>query len=195
MRDCPNATMRDRLPDLLSGRLPAGEQADVRAHVAACVDCRAELELLERVLASAVTPRVDTTRIVAALPAYRPASWWRAAGRSRQAGIAAALVLLAGTATLIAGRVVGGPPLVPDPVASASVQVPTRGATSVRETPEPSLGRDALAYRPTELAVGETLQDLSDADLRELLDELERFEALMPAEPEAIPPSLGRGAG
>jgi hypothetical protein len=44
------------------------------------------------------------------------------------------------------------------------------------------------------LAVGELLQDLSDAELQALLDELETFEAVTPAETEVVLPALGRGA-
>ncbi|HEV8233601.1 MAG TPA: zf-HC2 domain-containing protein, partial [Gemmatimonadaceae bacterium] len=46
MTDCPNAEMRDRLPDLLHERLDASARAVVMAHVDGCDDCRAELMLL-----------------------------------------------------------------------------------------------------------------------------------------------------
>ena len=42
MNDCPNAEMRDLLPDLLHERLDASPRAVVSAHVGACEDCRAE---------------------------------------------------------------------------------------------------------------------------------------------------------
>ncbi|PYP60840.1 MAG: hypothetical protein DMD26_18920, partial [Gemmatimonadetes bacterium] len=57
MTDCPNAEMRDRLPDLLHERLDASARAVVMAHVADCDDCRAELVVLREarvVLASGV---------------------------------------------------------------------------------------------------------------------------------------------
>ncbi|HEX3868393.1 MAG TPA: zf-HC2 domain-containing protein, partial [Gemmatimonadaceae bacterium] len=70
MIDCPNAEIRDRLPDLLHDRLSASERAMVMAHVDACAECRAELELLRGVQRTlmARTPRVDVGAIVAALP-------------------------------------------------------------------------------------------------------------------------------
>ena len=46
MTDCPNAEMRDRLPDLLHERLDASARVAVMAHVAQCADCRGELTLL-----------------------------------------------------------------------------------------------------------------------------------------------------
>ena len=46
MSDCPNAEIRDLLPDLLHDRLDAPTRARVLAHVDGCADCRSELELL-----------------------------------------------------------------------------------------------------------------------------------------------------
>src|SRR6185503_15034666 len=47
MTDCPNAEMRDQLPDLLHGRLDDTARAVVLAHVGDCIDCQAEMELLK----------------------------------------------------------------------------------------------------------------------------------------------------
>jgi len=72
MTDCQNVTMREALPELLHGRLADGERRLVEAHLVECVDCTDELAILEAVLASAPTPAVDVTRIVMAIPSYRP---------------------------------------------------------------------------------------------------------------------------
>ena len=76
MNDCPNADIRDQLPDLLHERLDVSMRAAVMAHVDACGDCRAELELLRVVHGMFVsqTPRVDIHYVVNALPksAARP---------------------------------------------------------------------------------------------------------------------------
>lgn len=70
MTDCPNAEIRDRLPDLLHDRLDSSERAAVMAHVDGCEDCREELEVLRgaRRAITAGTPRVDISAIVYALP-------------------------------------------------------------------------------------------------------------------------------
>jgi hypothetical protein len=70
MSDCPNADIRDLLPDLLHDRLDAGTRARVVAHIDDCADCRSELELLRFARSSLDrdTPRVEVNRIVAALP-------------------------------------------------------------------------------------------------------------------------------
>ena len=74
MNDCPNAEIRDQLPDLLHDRLSSSTRAGVMAHVATCADCRDELELLRGVheALAARAPQVDVDAIVRALP--RPSS-------------------------------------------------------------------------------------------------------------------------
>ena len=63
------AHYRDALPALLAGRLTAPDAARVRAHAAACADCRAELELGERVHAHfarewrVVAPLLEPARV------------------------------------------------------------------------------------------------------------------------------------
>src|SRR5690349_6937026 len=65
MTDCPNAEMRDRLPELLHEQLDARARALVARHVAECPDCRAELALLEeaRLAFSLGSRTVDVTGI------------------------------------------------------------------------------------------------------------------------------------
>jgi putative zinc finger protein len=70
MRDCLDVDLRDLLPDFAAERLRGADRARVAAHVATCVDCVAEVELL-RAAAQAIrssAPAVDVGRVVAALP-------------------------------------------------------------------------------------------------------------------------------
>lgn len=97
MSDCPNAEIRDLLPELLHDRLDAPTRAQVLAHVNGCADCRSELELLRSMRGSLHrgTPRVDVNRIVAALPApARPAQRRRAWRVLNDWRIAAAVTFL-----------------------------------------------------------------------------------------------------
>src|SRR6187431_1734445 len=110
MRDCVNVEARDALPDLIHDRLPAAERERVLAHVRACDDCAAELELLRgargAVVASA--PAVDVEAIARAVERRLAAPDARLAARTRTARggplgdwrlrIAAALVLMVGGA-------------------------------------------------------------------------------------------------
>ena len=106
MSDCPNAEVRDLLPELLHDRLDAPTRARVLAHVNACADCRSELELLRsmRGALERATPRVDVNRIVAALPSpsarsSQPRRTWRVLNDWRIA--AAVTFLVAGGSSLI----------------------------------------------------------------------------------------------
>src|SRR3954465_764950 len=64
MTDCPNAEMRDRLPDLLHERLEMSVRAAVMAHVDGCDDCRAEMTLL-REARSVLSPEMRAVDVVA----------------------------------------------------------------------------------------------------------------------------------
>ena len=128
MRDCQNAKMRDLLPDLLHDRLAADVRAEVQAHAASCADCRAELALLRDVQAAVArrrTPAIDTARVSAGLPPYRARSRWLATSQSWPMRVAAAVVLVAGAATLLRDR---GPGMRPDTVVAAATAELSVGA-------------------------------------------------------------------
>lgn len=186
MRDCANAKMRDLLPDLLHDRLPAAARAEVRAHVDGCDACRAELELLGRIRAAISTPRVDASRIAATIPPYRVRSLWRRSWESTQLRAAAAVLLIAGAATVFS-LVSRGPREAPD-------VPPNVGPPRVVEVapPSPAPSPPAISGVPGELAVGETFQDLTETELRALLDDLANIEAITPDEDDVILPSFGR---
>lgn len=198
MTDCPNAEIRDLLPDLVHGRLDAATRADVERHVRDCAECTAEVTLL-RELRSALhaSPRVDVAAIVAAVPAYRkPAgrSWigWRTAAAITvlvAGGSSVAVLQRGGTSVADSARLM--PAVTPDAVAPAQpVQAPAPAETeSVRvavapprvEQPAPRQdavpsGREATGR---ELAVGgASLNDLSDRELVSLLKDIESLDGL-----------------
>lgn len=104
MRDCVNAEVRDRLPELVHGLLEGAERSDVESHVAECPDCAAEAALIRRAagVIALASPRVDPARIAAALPmravstaARRPL--WSGSGLRIAAGL---LVAVAGAGAL-----------------------------------------------------------------------------------------------
>ena len=162
MSDCLDAEMRDHLPDALHDRLTPAQRVELDAHLLACDRCRAELALLRQVRDAAPRPRVDTATIAAAIPAYRRRTW----SASPLLRIAAALVLVVGSATLIVRRTNDGP-VVRDTVAQ----------------------RATLA--PPVLSMGESLQDLSDTDLEALAGELRELEAVLSTEPEEFVVPIG----
>ncbi|HKO15793.1 MAG TPA: hypothetical protein VJU87_06120 [Gemmatimonadaceae bacterium] len=205
MIDCPNAEMRDRLPELAMERLGPHERVALVAHVAECAACAAEFALLRecrRVLGRSV--RVDSARVARAVaaqtlhggtarrtPGSRAWAWsgWRAA---------AAVLVIAGGASLttiyaIRGRrdagsehsstlssvplenAIAGPSTLAKASASAAVQDATEHPT-----------RPSAEAADTELSIGGGVSDLSEVELRALLDEMGKVDALPPAEPEPV---------
>ena len=133
MNDCPNADVRDRLPDLVHDRLSPAARAEVESHVAGCADCREEVALLRDLRASIRrTPVVDVSAIAAVVPAYRVPvkrhSWvgWQAAAAITilAAGGTSAIVLRARTTLPIDTVAV----VVPGPTVSAPAPLPLRTA-------------------------------------------------------------------
>jgi hypothetical protein len=154
MRDCSNGEVRDRLPELMHNRLSGETLLVVRAHVAECADCRAELVLLEQLRAVSVAPPLDSARIVARLPKYRAVPAWRRAMNSAQLRAAAAVVLLVGGYAVI-----------------------TRGG-GVPETTTPAVVAEPAVTN--ELAIGDSFQDLTDSDLAAMVEEIGNLEAVTP---------------
>jgi hypothetical protein len=175
--DCTNETMRDLLPMLAAGALGASEAAALRGHLSGCAACQAELRLLEtagRVFAAA-TPRVDVEAIVAKLPlapSARPAlrvvrPTPRVLGLPRYALAAAASLMLVATLSLAILRDRNGSQIAVVDTASDS-------------------GYPAAAAVPVSMLGGGDLTDLSAAELRALLAELDQLEATIAAEPSRV---------
>lgn len=161
MRDCPNAEMRDALPDLLHGALSADRQRVVRAHLDSCDACRAELALLSRVRDAVPVLPIATDRIVSSLPRYQRRPPRSSVARGPLLRIAAAVVLLAG---------------------GASVVLRNGGRTPEIGHIDSGTGRSA----PMELALGETFADVSDSALVALVEAIDDLDATLSEEPESI---------
>jgi hypothetical protein len=211
MNDCPNADLRDQLPDLLHERLEASARAVALAHVADCVDCRAELELLRRTrrLVMAATPPVDVEGIVMALPHPRQAPS-RAARRWMDWRMAAAVAVFAVGAGSLVVVTRGGNTGAPD-VASPSVQM-TQAPVAVTPTPvsvaaasepaQPAAAKQQVAAAtspaaPPDAGIAMTgrLGDLSEQQLRALLKDIENMQAVPTTEPEPVTLPVTSGTG
>jgi anti-sigma factor RsiW len=212
MTDCPNADVRDLLPDLVNGRLDAESRAAVEAHIATCADCGAEVALLRDLRASLRhTPRLDLSAIAAAVPAYRPParrSWvgWRTA--------AAITLLVAGGSSVVLIRRTSGVRMdQTTTVASTPVSTaPAENAAEVHAPPSPSGNAprvvDVAPISPTptrvvnptpavaqvpaaesrELAMGGgSLNDLSDRELTSLLKDIESLDAVPSVQVDNLP--------
>ena len=206
MSECPRDDMRDRLPDLLHERLDPATRAEVARHVASCAACAEELELLRSMRrALSTAPQVDAARIAAALAASRAAAPAEPnvrqlapraaprAGRRAAWRIAAALVIaaLGVSGWLLVHRLPGAPAL---PVAAAPSHVDSTAAapTVVAARPRgpghshavaaPQVPPSLLASRPG-LVMDGGVTDLSDGDMRMLLQSLDSLSAVPDADP------------
>lgn len=206
MNDCVNAEMRDRLPDLLNDRLPANERAEVVAHVAACADCREELDLLRglRSALSAPVTHVDVARVVNALP--KPPS--QATGRARRRTladwrIAAAITVLAVGGSSVAlinrgghiSRVTVEETRSPITDTSSTLGRPVGSATNA-----PAADRGTQPNTPSDtnqdgdgggLGMSGHLSDLDDAQVQALINEIEEMKAVPITEPEPVSIKVG----
>jgi len=196
MRDCVNAEFRDRLPELLHGRLDGAERAMVLAHVASCEDCTAELALLRslRETLAADAPAIDVSRVVASLPASPSRTTRRPSRVTRRVGSLASLALAAGIGAVAILRdpaVQDGPRQVHTlpPIALPAPERVAAGESAAAHG-QPSSQRAVEAHG--ELALEAGLSEVSDGVLAMLLREIETMDALPAVEPEEPLPTPAR---
>lgn len=218
MNDCPDGEMRDLLPGYVHGTLSVAERTAVAAHLGACEDCSAEVELIAAAARSFAAPGVDVDRILRALPAAPRGMRATGTRRSFAVGlgrVAAAIGVIAiGAFSVVAlrgrfgsqasGTVASAPASaggsVPTLVAAApdhrasrvAAESAARASTSHAVARAPAASRVAISF-------GGGLSDLTDDQLDTLLGELDAIEALPSAEPEThltpiLPPDGGHGA-
>lgn len=163
MNDCPNAGIRDQLCDVVHGTLPDADRQRVEDHLATCADCAAEIALLRRarVALARRSPVVETAAIVAALP--RP--------RSRRVPSVATWRIAASIAVIAVG--------------AASLSLVRSDWSGIDAGPgsEAASGSDAQT-----LSFAGRLSNLDDADLEQLLSEIDGFDGVTAVEPTAVLP-------
>ena len=178
MIDCSTGEIRDRLPELVNGRLNGELFELVRSHVADCDPCQAEVRLLERTRAILMlaSPRIDTAVIVQALPT--PGA--RPRHRSFDWRIAAAIAVLTvgggSTAVMYSGW------------SSARHVDSIAQATTPASIPAERGATNAAPADGSELSVSGDLSGLTDDQLRSLLGKVEGIEALPSAEVRVATP-------
>ena len=193
LRDCENAEMRDRLPDLMHGRLTESERASVQAHVASCADCTAELALLERTRAElARIPAVDVRRIASVIPRAMPVTARQRVPLHRRSSMrlaaSVAFIVAAGTALAVTVGRDGGRVITP----SGGTVASTSADTSPVASSEPRVVAVGPAVTPVRythnsrgMSLGGGVADLSEVEMESLLAALESFDGVPAAEPQA----------
>jgi anti-sigma factor RsiW len=190
MNKCTELDIKEMLPDLLHGKLDADARAQVEAHVASCEACTEELEVLRKVKSAAVfVPAIDVDRVVRQIPPYRaivPGTQVPAGSRLVSWLVAASLVVVVlggGSLLMIQKR----PTLAPAATAGNS-RLPAGDSTQTKlvdvapiVTPN---GTDIVA-KPTAhaLALATSVDALSDNSLRQLMNDMNDFDALPATEP------------
>jgi anti-sigma factor RsiW len=192
MSDCPNAELRDRLPDLLHERLDASVRAMVLRHVESCSDCRVELALLReaRIALSSGVPSVDVTsiaRVVVERVRMAPSAPRRA--RQLDWRIAASIIVLViggGSLLIVRGLHEESPPAVAP--SSVSASAPNVGASThvAAVPPTPRTPAPVAPATTAELSAVGSVGDLSEGELRTLLNDLDQIDAVPPTEPEPV---------
>ncbi|HEY8832990.1 MAG TPA: zf-HC2 domain-containing protein [Gemmatimonadaceae bacterium] len=192
MNKCTELDIKEMLPDLLHGRLAADARAQVEAHIAGCEDCSEELEVLRTVKSAAVfIPAIDVDQVVRQIPPYRtivPAAQAPARPRIVSWLVAASLavVVLGGGSLLMIQK---SPILAP--VAAVDTSQPRSGSAQTGRTKElAAVTRKSPTVSPTAaphaLALAASVDGLSDNNLRQLMDDLNNFDALPTTEPGPV---------
>ena len=200
MNDCSNANIRDQLPDLLHDRLSVSARAAVMAHVDGCMDCRDELELLRGVRGALVaqTPRVDIAYVIGALPKAPTRSAVVASARAphrRWADwrVAATVTILiaGGSSVALLNRAPNAQPVdtlahsVPIAEVGSSATPPAANTASANtQSAKSSSSEDQNAT--SDAGPDGRFGGLSGAQLKALLGEIDRLEAVPVTEPEPV---------
>lgn len=187
--------IKEMLPDLLHGKLDADARAQVEAHIAGCEECTEELEVLRTVKSAAVfIPEIDVDHVVRQIPPYRaivPAA--QAPARSRVVSwvVAASLVVvvLGGGSLLMIQKSPTFASVAPidgsKSPGGASTQTVKRGDVAASVTPPESTTASPTSA-PHALALASAVDGLSDTNLRQLMDDLNNFDALPATEPGPV---------
>lgn len=213
MRECENEDLQDALPGYAAGRLAGTERTRVEEHVAGCAECAATVEMLRAAhqVMMQDAPRVDVSRIVAALPAppqpagrpvlilspaeasdravppaaKRPhrSSGYRPMWTGWRIAAAVSTIAVGGLSVTVMRdlRAAHG-----GPVTVAAVV-----ATPAADHGSPNPGdTENMASADAGLSVGGGLSDLSEGEMEGLLKELNGIEASPSDEPDAAAPAL-----
>ena len=194
MTECPDALMRDLLPEYAAGVLGEADLQRVTAHVAGCAACQAEIALIGAVRTSfdAAVPVMDVAAIVRALPAppahaARPTlsparakaqrTWF--ARHTWQFAAAAGLVLA------VMGGMVFSRSKAP---VVAQLADSSRTVVQAETTATKASMDEGITF-------GGGLSDLSLTDLQQLMGQMDSVKTLPSKDPESMTPVIALTEG
>ena len=194
MNKCIETEIQEMLPDLAHGSLDGRERRRVEAHLATCESCREDLDVIRTVKSAAVfAPTIDVEGVVRHIPPYRtilPAVEKPARTKMVQWLVAAAaLVAVVGGGSVIVGnqlRNASRPVAVVEPESSKGRTLTPTAPNKASPAPTPTATAVASQPQPQVLALSTDLDDLSDGNLVQLMNEMDQFDALPAVEPEPV---------
>ena len=194
MNKCMERDIQEMLPDLLHRTLAADARARVEAHLATCEQCEEDLEVLRAVKAAAIfAPSIDVDRVVRQIPPYRtivPEVEMPARPRFVSWLVAASLaIVVLGGGSLLLMQPKSATRAVATDSTGSGLAIP---ATPSKVTPEalnpgtPAPTTASRAPHTHALALATDVEGLTDSDLRQLINDMNRFDALPASEPEPV---------
>lgn len=194
MNKCADNDVREMLPDLLHGALGADAMERAEAHLATCEECRAELQVLRAVKSAAVfAPVIDVDQVVRRIPPYRmivPAVELPARPRLVSWLVVASLAIaVVGVGSMVVTR--QDATKTPTSVAATlpSAKIPPQSTPVASKTPDAGgLSGTAVATQPHThaLALAADVEGLSDGNLVQLMNDMNRFDALPATESDPV---------
>jgi len=195
MNKCINSDIQEMLPDLLHGTLADGARKRVEAHVATCESCQEDLDVLRTVKSAVIfAPSIDVDGVVRQIPPYRtivPAIERPASTRVVSWLVAAslALVVLGGGSVLMIqskdSRASSSARYNPPPNTIAKGPDATKSIHDPGILPQPVVPSIAAPH-PHALALAADADGLSDRSLVQLMNDMDRFDALPGSEPDPV---------
>lgn len=195
MTKCTDLEIREMLPDVLHRSLDASGLSRVEAHLATCDSCAEELRVLRMVADAAVfAPAIDNDQVARQIAPYRmtpPARSTHVPVRSRMVSwlvAASMLVVLAGGGSLLlTPRNPGAHTALAPSVAKLLRGNTTTRTAVVSPAPDEHSTTVASAEPPAHvLAIAAGVDGLSDGDLRQLMNDMNGFDALPAPESEPV---------
>jgi anti-sigma factor RsiW len=193
MNECTEVYLQEMLPDLLHGRLDADARAQVEAHISSCEACTEELGVLRTVKSAAVfIPVIDVDHVVRQIPPYRPivpAAQVPVRSRAVSWLLAAclAVVVLGGGSLLMIQKTPTVAPVAPVDRSRVAVGGSAQIVKPGQEvTTAPTNSGVGPTPAPHALALATAVDGLSDSNLRQLMDDLNNFDALPATEPGPV---------
>ena|SRR6266436_6668165 len=195
MNKCINSDIQEMLPDLLHGALADDARKRVEAHVATCESCQEDLDVLRTVKSAAIfAPSIDVDGVVRQIPPYRtivPGIERPASTRVVSWLVAASLVLVVlggGSVLMIQSK---DSRAANPAVYGQAPNTPAKNPEATNLSPSESIvvsGPDApvVLPHPHGLALAADAEGLSDGSLVQLMNDMDRFDALPGSEPDPV---------